>query len=79
MLRIQEKNAFKTVQLIVPAVNQKTFEKNYLKNEEAYEKLKTYVLDFAAERSDRVVKVYQASLLYFVSGVAEKNKANRKG
>ena len=64
-----------TAQLIVPAINQKDFRKLYMKNRKAIKTLRLYVLSGKAEASDKLaaggLTAYPASLLYFVSGVAD--------
>lgn len=71
--------AYKTEQqldnvvMLVPAINQTTFRKTFIRNKHAYKKLYNYVLDLDAEENDKLLwGAYPASLLYFVSGVAEK-------
>lgn len=59
--------------LVAPAVNQTTFANSFLENRQAVGSARFYVLDEASERSDNLVPVvYPASLLYFVSGAAER-------
>lgn len=67
--------------LIVPAVNQKDFASLYLDGKNAHPgigKLRMAVLDLGAEQDDNLVHVYDASLLYFVSGTAEGSWYNDK-
>jgi len=61
------------VVMIVPAINQKTFENKIIPNAGNIAKLKLFVLDLSAEERDKLAGgLYPASLLYFVSGLAEK-------
>lgn len=57
--------------MIVPAINQGDFHKYIVQNHQNINNLKLYVLRSEAEKKDDVLKVYTASLLYFVSGSAE--------
>ncbi len=59
--------------LVAPAINQSDFAKLVLRNEDAIADagLRIYPLNLEQEEDDDVWKVYPASLLYLVSGMAE--------
>ncbi len=66
------------VVMIVPAINQRDFNKLIIDNNNVINTLKLYILSQKAEKKDRTAKIYPASLLYFVSGCAENVKYNDK-
>ena len=58
--------------MIVPAVRIKIFQNCVMNNYQITKNLKIYLLDDYSEMRDETLKFFKASLLYFVSGVAEK-------
>lgn len=71
-----------TVHMIVPALNQQLFRKVLPKHRAVADTVRYYVLAEDSEANDRLgykaITVYPASLLYFVSGTAEKTWYNDK-
>ncbi len=65
------KKKLNNVVMIAPAINQKDFFKYIIKSTKTIKNLKFHILREEAEKDDDVLKIYSASLLYFVSGVAE--------
>jgi len=58
--------------MLVPAISQTAFRKTFILNKHVYKNLYNFVLDLDAEENDKLLwGAYPASLLYFVSGVAE--------
>lgn len=76
---IQQKNIkINNILMIVPAIKFKLFQTNIFINQHTYKKLTIYNLDQVSEEKDNLISlfnfglIYPASLLYFVSGIAEK-------
>lgn len=68
----KNKHKLDVIVMVVPALNQELFKKNVIKNHDVIGALRLFVLEQQSEEDDKLVGgVYPASLLYFVSGVAE--------
>ncbi|MDQ7048391.1 MAG: hypothetical protein Q9M92_02180 [Enterobacterales bacterium] len=71
------KNSLNTVIMLVPAINQSTFNNFVIPSRNIYRKLEVYSLTKEKELNDKVWKklLYSSSLLYAVSSLAENSPA----